>query len=114
MHLVSFDALSASKRLQLHGLPAEQAEAIAEELRNATGSMLDFNVIATKHDVESVKQDVEGVRGDLEELKEKVAYKTDLREMELKLTNQIQQVQIRLGSMILALGGVLIGVKYFG
>jgi hypothetical protein len=78
MTAITFDTLSSSRRLRDKGLSQEQAEAIAQELQ--------------------VARDI-----DMEHL----ATKTDLRELELRMT-------IRLGGMIMALGGVLIAVKYLG
>ncbi len=40
--------------------------------------------------------------------------KADLRELELRLQAQIKDMQIRLGTMIVALGGFLAAIKYFG
>jgi hypothetical protein len=40
--------------------------------------------------------------------------KADLRELELRLQAQLKDLQIRIGSMIFALGGILIAIKYFG
>lgn len=42
------------------------------------------------------------------------ATKNDLRELELKIENKLKDMQIRIGTMIIALGGILIAVKYFG
>ena len=42
------------------------------------------------------------------------ATKADLRELELRLQNQLKDLQLKLGGMIVALGGVLTAIKYFG
>jgi hypothetical protein len=52
----TFDTLQASKDLQSHGFEQEQAEAIAQVVRNGQ------NELATKSDVASVRSDVENVK----------------------------------------------------
>lgn len=43
------------------------------------------------------------IHKDIAEIKRTMATKTDIKD-----------VQLRLGSMIVALGGILVGIKYFG
>ena len=56
MPSTTFDTLQASKDLQNHGFDQEQAEAIAQVVRNGQ------NELATKFDIASVRSDVENVK----------------------------------------------------
>ncbi len=56
MSTTSFDTLQASKDLQSHGFEQEQAEAIAQVVRNGQGEL------ATKYDIDSVRSDIENVK----------------------------------------------------
>ena len=89
---------------------------------------------ATKADVDSVRlalretadhadKNIESLRLNVESLR--IESKTSLSALELKLQNRIDEMELRLssgqkdlllrlGSMIVALGGVLIAIKYFG
>ncbi len=89
MTAVTFDTHAFIKRLKDKGLPEAQAEAIVEVVRDVReDSLLEA---ATKADLRALE----------------LSGKADLREMELRL-------KLHLGTMIVALGGVLIAVKYFG
>ncbi len=85
MTAITFDTHLYVKRLKEKGLPEGQAEALVQVIAEARE--VDLNSAATK---------------------------ADLRELELKLENRLKDLQLRLGGMIVALGGVLIAVKYFG
>ena len=63
MPSTTFDTLQASKDLQNHGFDQEQAEAIAQVVRNGQ------NELATKSDIASVKSDIASVRSDIENVK---------------------------------------------
>ena len=63
MSTTSFDTLQASKDLQSHSFEQEQAEAIAQVVRNGQGEL------ATKYDIDSVRSDVDSVRSDIENVK---------------------------------------------
>ena len=80
-----FDTHLSVKRLRERGIPEEQAEAFVQVIADARESGL--NVAATK---------------------------ADLRELELKLENRFKEVQLHIGSMIVALGGILVAIRYFG
>ena len=56
MPSTTFDTLQASKDLQNHGFDQEQAEAIAQVVRNGQ------NELANKSDIASVRSDVENVK----------------------------------------------------
>ena len=45
---------------------------------------------------------------------EQLATKTDIKEFELKMDTRFKELQLTIGGMIAALGGVLIAVKFFG
>jgi hypothetical protein len=96
-----FDTLSTARRLREKGLPQEQAEAIADEIR--MGISVDISHLATKDDLQR----------EITEIKTTMATKSDLRELEMRMELMKRDFTIRLGSMIMALGGVLIAVKNF-
>jgi CRISPR/Cas system-associated exonuclease Cas4 (RecB family) len=56
MSAITFDALSSAKRLREKGIPQEQAEAIAAELRAA--SELDLSHLATKDELKAALSEV--------------------------------------------------------
>jgi len=74
----TFDTLASSKRLKAKGVSAEQAEAIAEEIRSA--QQVDLSGLATKEDIYLVKQELE--------------YK--LKELEMRMT-------IKLGGLMIGI-----------
>jgi hypothetical protein len=53
------------------------------------------------------KKVVQAISGANEDNRSDLATKADLRELELRL-------EVKLGGMMMALGGVLIAIKYFG
>jgi len=89
MSSIIFDTLSSAKRLCQKGVSQEQAEAFAEEL--CIASEIDVSHLGTREELNTFKSEL----------------KADLQMLELRLKLQI-------GTMIFALGGVLITVKYFG
>ena len=56
MTVETFDTLQASKDLQSHGFEQEQAEAIAQVVRNGQGEL------ATKNDIASIRSDINSLR----------------------------------------------------
>ena len=52
----TFDTLQASKDLQENGFKREQAEAVAQAIRNGQGEL------ATKSDIAELKADINGLR----------------------------------------------------
>ena len=95
-----FDTLSSVRRMKQKGLTQDQAEAIADELREARD--INFDHLATKSDLRELQL---ATSNDLKELQ--MSTKNDLRELELRTT-------IRMGTMIIALGGFLTAIKFFG
>jgi len=85
MNSLTFDRHLLIKRLREKGIPEAQAEAIINVVRDVKDYSL--NDAATK---------------------------ADIRELDLRMDNKFKELQIKLGSMIIALGGVLIGIRYFG
>jgi hypothetical protein len=96
MAAITFDTLSTARRLREKGMLQEHAEAIADELRLA--AQVDVAHLATKEEVSSFKSEL----------------KADLRELELRLDARFKDVQLKIGGMLMALGGILIAVRYFG
>lgn len=58
MTSITFDSLSAAKRLKAKGIPQEQAEAFAEELRIATEIERDLSHLASKADLAELKAEI--------------------------------------------------------
>ena len=56
MTSIAFDSLSSARRLHEKGLPQEQAEAIADELRNA--NELDLSHLMTKDELKIALSEV--------------------------------------------------------
>ena len=70
MSTTSFDTLQASKDLQSHGFEQEQAEAIAQVVRNGQGELATkYDIDSVRSDVDSVRSDVDSVRSDIENVK---------------------------------------------
>ncbi len=87
MTALTFDTLSTARRLREKGISQEHAEAIADEIR--MGSSIDVSHLVTKDELKATESSINAT----------------IRELELRMT-------IRLGAMIMALGGVLIAVKF--
>ena len=116
MSNVVFNTHSFVKRLTEVGMPAEQAEVLAESYATlideklATKRDLKELALATKRDLEELalatKRDLEelalATKRDLEELA--LATKRDLKELELRLRHDLT---LRLGSMMVAAVGVV-------
>lgn len=113
-----FDTLSTARRLREKGLSQEQAEAIADELR--ISSYVDFGHLATKEEMtagfkaakEETAAEFDKVRSEIKS--EFALVRSESRELESRLDGKFKDVQIKLGTMIVALGGILIAIKYFG
>lgn len=56
MTSITFDTLASARRLREKGLPQEQAEAIADELRSA--NELDLSHLATKDELKAALSEV--------------------------------------------------------
>ena len=92
MSAVPFDTLKFASRLQSGGFTAEQAGAAAEAFADATSEEL-----ATRGDINVVRADLTKVESSL---------KSDIRELELRMT-------IKLGGLIIAATGVILaGLRY--
>ena len=89
MATLTFDTLSAARCLREKGSPQDPAEAIADELRAAQNIEIDH--LSTKAEVAQFKLEL----------------KTDMQLLE-------QRIVIKLGAMIMVLGGILIAIKFFG
>lgn len=85
MSAITFDRLAYVEALKLGGVPEPQARAHAVALDDALR-----DTVATKGDV---KAEITAVRHDMEVLK--------------------RDLTIRMGGMIMALGTVLVAIKYF-
>ncbi len=100
---ITFDTLSAARRLREHGVPQEQAEAFADELRGT--SQVDIDHLSTKEELSIFKSDMKA---------DFALMRAEMRESEVRLKSGIKDLLIRLGGMIMALGGILIAIRYFG
>ena len=95
MTTVTFDTLKYANTLEAVGVPRAQAEAQAGVLSEA----LEVNLkeLATKGDIAVLRQEI-ATKADLRELE--MATKADLRELELRMT-------IKLGGMLVVAVGVI-------
>lgn len=109
MTIVAFDTLKFAKRLKESGFNENQAEALAEAIKDASGE----GELATKRDLKDVEN---CLRRDLSEVQNSL--KRDLNEVENKLRHEISDVKrdlqeleyrliIKLGIMMGALVGIL-------
>jgi hypothetical protein len=123
---VAFDTLSFVKIIESSGLSRAQAEAIASAVASVR---VDANGFATREDVLQHEKDIALIQRDIAEIKNTMAttmatksdlalVKRDISEMKeiMATKSDIELVKrdltIRLGSMIMALGGILIAVKF--
>jgi hypothetical protein len=97
--VVAFDTLRFAKRLEVAGVPPEQAAATAAAFAEATGDM-----IATKIEVGDLRRDLAAVRAELkadiaalrqEMIAEFAAVRAEMKALELRMT-------IKLGTMMAA------------
>ena len=115
MASVTFDTHGFVKLMRESGLTEPQAEAIVHmqtsvlDSQLATQAGLDALRMTLQADLEQLKI---SVQADLEQ--QKITTRADLRELELRLQTQIKDQTIRLGGMMMALGGILIAIRYFG
>jgi hypothetical protein len=126
MTAITFDTLKYTKTLESAGIPRQHAEAQAVAQRESLEQVFEshFDHTASKEEVYAFKS---AMKADFIELRS--ATRADLRDMDSSLRSEIKQldtslrgelrelelrVTIKLGGMIVALGGVLIAVKYLG
>lgn len=92
MNAITFDTLKLAQRLRDEvKFPGEQAEKAASVLAETFTDWQGQQGVATKGDILALQNEL----------------RSEIRELELRMT-------IRLGGMIVALGGILIAVRYFG
>jgi hypothetical protein len=91
--LNSFDTLSLAKRLIKAGIPDNQAEVFAEVQKEQFDSIK--ATLATKAELTATKEDLK---------KEIALVRKDIKEMELRLTNNLT---VRLGLMLAAGIGII-------
>jgi DNA-binding transcriptional MerR regulator len=84
MNALTFDSLSSARRLRDKGVPQEQAEAFADELRIA--SEIDISHLATREELNNFKSEL----------------KADLRELELRIDLKMSQNTVTLTKWITA------------
>lgn len=89
MTTLAIDTYKILQRLEKKGYTREQAEGFIDVLQD-----IDFDHFATKSDIGGLR--------------------AEIRELELRLDARFKDIQLHLGAMIVALGGILIAVKYFG
>lgn len=121
MSTMAFDTHAMVKQLQQRGFAEPQAEAIIEVMGDLRQESLQTS--ATKSDLRELEVRLDSrfsaTKSDLRDLESRLdsrfsGTQSDLRELELRLDSRFKDIQLRLGSMIMALGGVLIAVKFFG
>jgi hypothetical protein len=108
MMAITFDTHHYIKLLCAQGMPEAQAETVVQVIGDAQDNV-DLSDLATKADLELM-----ATKADLELMATKADLKSGLRELELKFDTRLKDLQLKLGSMIVGLGGLLVAVKYFG
>ncbi len=96
MTTVTFDTLASSRRMRERGIPQEHAEAFADEMRIANQIGLDH--LSTKEELSVLKSEM----------------KSDFALMRSEMKGMETRLKLHAGTMIVALGGILIAVRYFG
>lgn len=89
MTTLAIDTYKIIQRLEGKGYTRQQAEGFIEVLQD-----IDFDHFATKSDIKELR--------------------AEIREMELRMDTRFKDLQLRLGGMIMALGAMLIAIKYYG
>jgi len=103
----TFDTLNFVKHLREQGVPDKQAEAIVEVI--ASSREADLRAAATKADLHELEL---RLKNELD--LHMAATKANLRELELRLKSQFNELKLQIGGMIVAPGGILIAIRYFG
>lgn len=78
-------------------------------------SAIAFDGLSLVRTIEAVgfpREQAEGIDEKFADIKENMATKADIKDMATK--SDIKDVTIRIGGMIMALGTVLVAIKYFG
>jgi hypothetical protein len=86
-----FDTLQLARGFEAAGFPLDQASKMAEAVAQATVSA----ELATKADIAPL------------------ATRTEMREIELRLTNQIDRVVIRLGGLVVVVATLLFAALHY-
>jgi hypothetical protein len=110
MSSLTFDTLKLAQRLRDEAkYTPEQAESTASVLSDTLAEWRELQELATKSDINILRADIEKQTNEL---------KTGISTLHVKIEGNIRELELRLkvqiGTMIFALGGVLIAVKYFG
>ena len=101
MNMVAFDTLKLARKLRDAGMPAEQAEAVAEAEAEVLGEFVMAH-LATKDDIAELRQEIAEVRSEL---------KQDIAEIRREIIAESRKTILwNVGTMI-ALVGLL---KLFG
>ena len=87
--IAAFDTLSAARRMEDAGMKREQAEAVAEAVRSATGA--DREDLATKADLADVKAEL----------------KADSASLRAELVDRMQSGERRMYAAVFGVGGLL-------
>ncbi len=96
MNMVAFDTLKLARKLRDAGMPAEQAEAVAEAEAEAFGEFVMAH-LATKDDIAGLKQEIAEVRGEITEVRGEVTsvrseLKQDVAEVRTELAGLKAQI----------------------
>ena len=89
MNMVAFDTLKLARKLRDAGMPAEQAEAVAEAEAEALGEFVMAH-LATKDDIAELKQEIAEVRSEL---------KQDIAEVRSELKQDIAEVRTEVAGL---------------
>ena len=107
MITATFDTHFYVKRLTETGHSEAQAEAIVDVVSDTR--QLDLVQLATKSELFATKSEL---KSEIRELRTEL--KGDMHALEFRMDARFKDLQLKLGGMIVALGALLIAIKYFG
>jgi hypothetical protein len=119
MSVAVFNTYAFVKRLTAAGMPEAQAEVLADEQMHLIDERL-----ATKEDIAKLEAATKGdiakleaaTKGEIAKLE--VATKGEIAKLEAATKGEIallkHELTIRLGAMVMALGGFLVAIKFLG
>ena len=131
MLAVAFDTLKLARKFEAAGFPPKQAQDASAALAETFTEWQASINLATREDVQRAETNLQrditktetnlqrdlakteaSLRRDIQRVDEE--FKQEVLKLEAKIREGELRVVIRLGSMIVGLGGLLIAIKFFG
>jgi hypothetical protein len=105
--MTSFDTLEITKRLRSAGFDDTQAEAITGALRDSRDA--DLSRLATREDLAALRAELSA---EIASLRAELSAEIRMLRSEMEILRR--DLTIRLGGMIVVLGGFLAAIKFLG